>query len=146
MSSIQENSCALVHLSILLPDGSAADSTRVNGEPTLFVLGDESLSPKIEQSLIGKRKSDKIKLELSSDDAFGPANPDLVQFFDIKDFPNDIELEPGLIIGFTQPSGQEMPGVVTELAGTSVKVDFNHPLAGKDVIFDIEIVEVDPKK
>jgi FKBP-type peptidyl-prolyl cis-trans isomerase SlpA len=146
VNSITAQSCALVHLSILLPDGSAADSTRVNGEPTLFILGEDSLSPKIEDNLIGKVAGDKVKLELSSDDAFGPANPDLVQFFDIKDFPNDIELEPGVIIGFTQPSGQEMPGVVTELAGTSVKVDFNHPLAGKDVIFDIEIVEVDPKK
>ena len=61
-----------------------------------------------------------------------------------SEFPADMPLEPGLIVGFTTPSGEEVPGAIQEIKGDDVVVDFNHPLAGHEVIFDVEILEVKP--
>ena len=61
-----------------------------------------------------------------------------------SEFPTEIQLEAGLIIGFTTPSGEEVPGAIQEIKDEEVVVDFNHPLAGHEVIFDVEILEVKP--
>lgn len=142
MTQVVENSRVVAHFSVLLPDGSAADSTRVEGKPAMFEMGNQSLSDGLEQALLGKCVGDRFKVELDQHNAFGPSNPDLIHFFEVKDFPQDLELEEGLIVGFEQPNGQQLPGLVRNIAGESVKVDFNHPLAGQDVIFDIEILEI----
>jgi len=145
-AKVSVNSRVLVHFSVMLPDGSAADSTRVEGKPALFVLGNDSLSEGLEKALIGKCVGERFKVELGHLDAFGPSNPDLIRFFEVKDFPQDLALEEGLIISFDQPNGNQLPGVVKSIAAESVKVDFNHPLAGQDVIFDIEILEIKPQE
>ncbi len=136
----------LVHMSVLLDDGSIADSTVAMGKPALIQLGDDSLSFAFEQKILGLTEGDKTKFRLAAIDAFGESNPDLIQFMDIHKFPNEIELKEEVIVSFTQPNGAPMPGIIRAIEGSSVKVDFNHPIAGQSVTFQIEILSINPEK
>lgn len=139
---IEENSKALVHFNILLKDGSAADSTRVDGKPVWFIFGDGSLTDNLESKLLGAEKGDTCELEIHGSEFFGPASPDNVHFMDINQFPVDLKLEEGSIIAFEQMGGGAIPGMVREIKGHSVKVDFNHPLADQDIIVEVEVVDI----
>ncbi|MGK8934240.1 FKBP-type peptidyl-prolyl cis-trans isomerase [Pluralibacter gergoviae] len=144
LKSVQSNSAVLVHFSLKLDDGSTAESTRNNGKPALFRLGDTSLSEGLEQQLLGLQAGDKKAFALEPDAAFGTVSPDLVQYFSRREFMDAGEPEVGAIMLFTAMDGSEMPGVIREISGDSITVDFNHPLAGQTVHFDIEVLEVDP--
>ncbi len=80
-NSIQSNSAVLVHFTLKLDDGSTAESTRNNGKPALFRLGDASLSEGLEQHLLGLKAGDKKSFSLEPDAAFGISTPDLIQYF-----------------------------------------------------------------
>lgn len=141
-NEIRQHSEVIMHFDLKLEDGSAADSTRVNNKPAKLVLGDGSLTPGFEAALLGLCEGDKKAITISADDAFGMPNPDNVHHMDRSRFAADVELEEGMIMGFTQPDGSEVPGIIRQVAGDSVTVDFNHPLAGQTVIFDVEILSV----
>lgn len=144
MSEITPTSTVSMHLDIRLKDGSMADSTRSLGEPMRFTMGEEVFSDKLEASLVGLKAGDKTKVMLLPHQAFGephPANIFEVPRSRFKDMPAE-ELEPGNIIAFAQLDGREMPGIIRSVQDQEVTVDFNHPLAGEVVLFDIEIVEV----
>ncbi len=139
---ISNRSRVLAHITVKLKDGSIADSTKVSGKPSWLVMGDGSFSDAFEKYLIDREVDDNLVFELESADAFGESNPDLIQFMDINTFPQDIELKVGAIIAFDQPNGDELPGIIRKMEAGSVTVDFNHPLAGEIVIFEIEIKQV----
>ncbi|MBV1911267.1 MAG: FKBP-type peptidyl-prolyl cis-trans isomerase [Kangiellaceae bacterium] len=140
--SISKNSRVLADVTVKLNNGSIADSTKVSGKPSWLILGDGSFSPAFESYLLNKEEGDNLVFELDAPDAFGISNPDLIQFMEIHQFPEDLELKEGAIISFDQPTGGQIPGVIREVSGGSVRVDFNHPLAGENVIFEIEIKQI----
>jgi len=145
--SIQAGNEVSLHFDVRLKDGSVADSTREIGQPFTFTLGRGVFSEKFEGELIGLKVGDKKKVMLLPQDAFGephPANVFQVPLSKFKGSPVEHELEPGLIIQFAQMNGQDMPGMVREVNGSEVTVDFNHPLAGHVVLFDVEIMNVLP--
>ncbi|QKJ85781.1 Peptidyl-prolyl cis-trans isomerase [Paramixta manurensis] len=142
--SVQRDSAVLVHFTLKLEDGSTAESTRANGKPALFRLGDGSLSDGLEQHLIGLKVADKLAFDLPPEDAFGIASPDMIQYFSRREFIQAGEPEIGAIMLFTAMDGSEMPGVIRGISGDSITVDFNHPLAGQTVHFEIEVLEIDP--
>jgi FKBP-type peptidyl-prolyl cis-trans isomerase SlpA len=142
--SVQRDSAVLVHFTLKLEDGSTAESTRANAKPALFRLGDGSLSAALEQALLGLKAGDKHNFTLAPEEAFGSVSPDLIQYFSRRDFIDAGEPEVGAIMLFTGIGGSEMPGVIREISGDSITVDFNHPLAGRRVQFDIEVLEIDP--
>ncbi len=135
----------LVHLQLTLADGSVAESTRQSGKPVLLRLGDGSLSPELERQLQPLAVGDKHHFTLMAQDAYGHAVPDLIQYFSLRDFTTTGVPTPGAILLFTAMDGSEMPGVVKEIAGDSVTVDFNHPLAGQAITFDLEVLALDPE-
>lgn len=139
---ITDNSEVILHFDLKLEDGSAADSTRVNNKPAKMVMGDGSLTPNFEACLRGLTQGEKASFTLNADDAFGMPNPDNIYHVDRTKFAADMEVAEGMIIAFAQPDGSELPGVIRSIAGHSVTVDFNHPLAGQTVIFDVEIIDV----
>ncbi|MFV0450258.1 MAG: FKBP-type peptidyl-prolyl cis-trans isomerase [Vibrio sp.] len=143
MTTITHNSAVTLHFTIKLKDGSVADSTHNLGKPAKFVMGDGSLSENFEQCLIGMVAGQNQAIELTADDAFGQPNPDNIHHMDRARFIGESEVEVGTIMAFSGPDGMEIPGIITEIAGDSVTVDFNHPLAGQDVIFDVEILSVE---
>ena len=138
---IQENSNVIVHITMKLADGSAADSTKVNNKPAKIIMGDQSISPAFEANLLGLKVGDSKEFTLQSADAFGDKNPDNIHYVDITKFDSEMPAKVGNIITFTQPGG-ELLGVITDVSGSSVTVDFNHPLAGQAVTFVIDVIEI----
>lgn len=133
-----------LHFSLVLPSGEEVDSTR-NGEPATFVYGDGSLLPGFEAALLGKRAGFADQILLTSDLAFGDKNPANIQVMRrdrFADMTGPQELEEGLMVSFQAPDG-ELPGVVVALYDESVKIDFNHPLSGSDITFDVSILNVE---
>ncbi len=139
---ISHNSEVVFHFSILLSDGSAADSTKVHNKPARLVMGDGSLTENFEKCLLGLAEGESKSFELEPEDAFGKPNPDNIYHLERSKFGPDAPAKVGAIIAFTQPDGTELPGVIREVAGDSVTVDFNHPLAGQKLTFEVDILEV----
>lgn len=132
-----------LHLSLTLADGTVAEST-FDQEPLALVIGDGTLIEGLELALYGMRAGERQRLTLHPDQAFGKRDPGKVHWLPRAEFPPDMTLEPGVIIGFESAAGEEIPGAVLAVEGDRVQVDFNHPLAGHPVIFECEILDVQP--
>lgn len=143
MSVITENSEVLMHFAIKLEDGSVADSTQAMGKPAKFRMGDGSLTDNFEKCLLGLAAGEQSSFVLEPEDAFGHSNPDNIHHVDLTKFGADAPAEVGTIIAFAGPDGNDIPGIITEVVGDSVTVDFNHPLAGQRVTFDVEVVTIE---
>ena len=143
MTAITQDSTVTLHFTIKMKDGSVADSTHNMGKPAKLVIGDGSLSDNFEQCLLGLSAGESKAIELAAVDAFGLPNPDNIHHMDRAKFVGDADVEVGTIMAFSGPDGMEIPGIITEIAGDSVTVDFNHPLAGRDVTFAVEILLVE---
>jgi FKBP-type peptidyl-prolyl cis-trans isomerase SlpA len=140
---IGAGSTVTLHLSLALEDGQVAESS-FDGEPHTFTMGDGSLLPGLEMALYGLRPGDTQHLVLHPAQAFGPRDTARIHTLSRTAFTDDISLEPGLIIGFTDAGGVELPGTVLSVTDAAVEVDFNHPLAGHAITFDVEIIDVIP--
>lgn len=141
--TIHAGSEVILHIIIKLADGSVADSSRASNRPARLHMGDGSLSPGFEQRLLGLAAGARTAFTLEPDQAFGRRNPQAIVHMDRCRFPADVSPKEGAIIAFSQPNGVEIPGIVRAVAGESVTVDFNHPLAGQTLRFEVEIVAVD---
>lgn len=131
-----------IYFTLSLQDGTVADATE-EGEPLSFVMGDGTLIEGLELMLYGMKTGDKQCLSIEPRDAFGFPDEESVHQMPRSEFSADMPLEPGTIIAFETPVGQEVPGTIKEVTDEFVMVDFNHPLAGFDVSFDVEIVSVE---
>ncbi|WP_198782600.1 FKBP-type peptidyl-prolyl cis-trans isomerase [Shewanella putrefaciens] len=132
----------LCHMNIVLEDGSTADSTKASGKPARLNVGDGTLSPAFEAQLAKLNEGDKHSFTLNAVDAFGESNPDAIHYMDRSRFPADMTLEAGVIVSFAGPGGSEIPGIVRDVAGDSITVDLNHPLAGHKITFELDVVKV----
>lgn len=141
---IGQQSVVIMHFSISLEDGTLAENTRHYAKPAKLTIGDGNLSAEFESLLLGLHAGDKKHFTLAPEAAFGMPDPKNIHTLPRRQFGSDIELETGLIMGFAQPNGVEIPGIIRDFNQDQVTVDFNHPLAGHKVIFDVEILEVDP--
>src|SRR5690606_8536869 len=110
--------------------------------PATFTIGDGSLLQGFERRLYGLTAGRRERFSIPSQDAFGQPNPANVQHFKRSQFAADMELHEGLVISFADASKAELPGVVKSFDADSVVVDFNHPLAGRTIDFDVEIIDV----
>lgn len=131
-----------LHYRISLEDGTVADSTWDDNEPLEFTLGDGTMIEGLELAIIGLKAGDQQTLRIGPEQAYGFHDPNNVHVMPRSDFADDMNLEQGLIIGFTTPSGMELPGTILSVEDDEVKVDFNHPLAGHEITFAVEILDV----
>lgn len=131
-----------LHFALRLRDGSVVDSN-FEGKPAQFVLGDGNLLPGFEQPLIGMVAGQRETFVIAPEHGFGQANPNNVQTFARSTFAPDMDLAEGLVVSFADAQKAELPGVVTAFDQEQVTVDFNHPLAGKEILFDVQIVSVE---
>ena len=130
-----------MHFSLALEDGTQAVST-FDEEPLDFQMGDGTLQPGLELGLFGLRPGDTQTLTLTPDQAYGWHDDKLIQTMPLADFAGKIDPEPGQLVAFSTPEGDEAPGIVLAVEGDQVKVDFNHPLAGHNVVYRVEILTV----
>jgi len=131
-----------MHFSLKLADGMPVESS-YDDEPITFVVGDGTLDKGLELALIGLRPDDRQVLTLMPGQAFGQRDAAAVQMLPRTGFPADMALAPGQLIGFTGQDGEELAGAVLEVGQDQVKVDFNHPLAGREIVFDVHILAVE---
>ena len=130
-----------LHFSVVLLDGTVLDTTREKS-PATFVAGDGNLLPGFEHSIFGLKAGDKRSVVLNAEQAFGPYNDDNLQRMHRSRFKQEIKLEPGVVVAFADKNNAETPGVIKDVDGDDVVIDFNHPLAGRDLTFDVEIINV----
>jgi FKBP-type peptidyl-prolyl cis-trans isomerase SlpA len=127
-----------IRFSLKLADGHVVDATGDNAAS--FEVGDGSLLPGFEQAMFGMLEGEASSFDI--EDGFGEHNEENVQRVPRTQFASDMKLEEGLIVSFADQQKTELPGVVTNVGELVVEVDFNHPLAGKRLIFDVEIIDV----
>ena len=131
-----------LHFALKLENGDVVDST-FDKQPATFKVGDGNLLPGFEVALYGFKAGDKRSLQIEPENAFGQPNPQNVQVMPRSQFA-DMELSEGLLVIFNDAANAELPGVVKAFDEQQVTIDFNHPLAGKTLSFDVEIIEVRP--
>ncbi len=143
---IAQGSQVALHFSVSLENGIEIDNTRSYPEPVSLVIGDGNLLEGFENALIGLRAGDRRTVHLPPEDAFGPWNPENVQSFDTVQFvkAGDTTPEIGTMMEFQDKGGGTLAGVVKAVNDDKVEVDFNHPLAGRNVVFEVEIAKVTP--
>ena len=131
-----------LHFAIELGDGTVVDSNFARA-PASFLLGDGTLPPGFERCLLGLRAGDAQRFRLSPQQGFGSGSPANVMTLARQRFPAAMTLEPGLVVDFATAAGS-LPGVVKTVAGDRITVDFNHPLAGRELVFEVAIHAVEP--
>jgi len=131
-----------LHFAIKLENGDVVDST-FDKQPATFTVGDGNLLPGFEMALFGLKGGDKRSLPITPEQGFGQPNPQNVQVLPRGQF-GEMELSEGLLVIFNDAANAELPGVVKDFNDAHVTIDFNHPLAGKSLTFDVEIIEVKP--
>lgn len=141
MSTPQPGQTVKVHYTGTLDDGTQFDSS-AGREPLEFTLGQGQVIPGFEQALADMAVGETKTVHIPADQAYGAHQPELVQEVDRAQIPADIELAIGVQLQAQGPDGQVFRLVVSELAETSVTLDGNHPLAGKDLTFELELVEI----
>lgn len=141
LAIIENGSNITMHFALKLSEEQIVDSTFDN-EAASFVLGDGNLLPGFEEFLLGLKAGDHQTFSVPPEKGFGQPNPQNMQDMKRSDFAVDMPVAPGLMVSFADAQGAELPGVISEVNGDWVTVDFNHPLAGKTLIFEVQILEV----
>ena len=140
---VSEGTRVYLNFSVSLEDGSEVDSN-FGGEPVDFAIGDGSLLPGFERLLFGMSAGERQMFRVPPEDAFGQPNDNNVQYLPRDRFDDDVELEIGLVFSFADAGGGELPGMILSIDDEEVAVDFNHPLAGRTILFDVLIHRVEP--
>ena len=140
---IDKGTKVTLHFALKFTDGQIVDST-FEKEPATLEIGDDNLPENFETYLLGLKAGDRETFEVPPEKAFGQHNPSNVQSFKRHEFSADMVLEPGVVVSFADARQQELPGVISRVEGDEVDVDFNHPLSGRTLIFEVEIIDVEP--
>jgi FKBP-type peptidyl-prolyl cis-trans isomerase SlpA len=138
---IQKGSQVVLNFALSLMDDQVIDST-FDKKPATLIVGDGNLPEGFEGLLVGLEVGAKNTFVVAPEDAFAQPNPNNIQTMKRSDFAADMELEIGMVVSFADANQAELPGVIKTVEDNLVQVDFNHPLAGKELKFQVEIIEV----
>lgn len=138
--NISDNCVASFHYTLTDSSGKVLDSSEGH-EPLSYLHGAGNIIPGLEQALVGKTTGDKLSVNVVAANAYGERNPDLVQQLDSSMFSGIDKIEPGMEFHAETEQGLQVV-TVTNIDGSTVTIDGNHPLAGVDLNFDVEITEV----
>jgi FKBP-type peptidyl-prolyl cis-trans isomerase SlpA len=139
---VSEGTRVFLNFSLSLEDGSEID-TNFAGDPVDFAIGDGSLLPGFERLLFGMSAGERHIFSVLPENAFGMPNDSNVQEVARDQFDDEAELEMGLMFYFADAGGGEVPGLVIAIEEDWVSVDFNHPLAGRTILFDVLVHRVE---
>ncbi len=143
--TVSEGTRVYLNFSVSFEDGSEVD-TNFGGDSVQLGIGDGSLLPGFERLLFGMAPGERQMFVVPPENAFGQPNNNNVQYVPRKQFDDDADLEIGLIFSFADASGGELPGMIIAFDDDEVTVDFNHPLSGRNILFDVIIHRVVPEE
>jgi peptidylprolyl isomerase len=126
---------------ISLEDGSRVEQERTR-KPLSFKIGSGNVLKKLEESIIGMHVTEKRRILIPVDEGYGKYKKELVLRLDRKVFPEDIKLVPGRTVQYQNRDGERINFVVNEVIDQTVTVDGNHPLAGLDLVYEVEVLEI----
>ena len=141
MTQANHGNTVRIHYSGKLTDGTLFDSSD-GGDPLEFKIGENTIIPKLEVSVVGMNIGDKATVDIDSADAYGPRMDDAVQTVERSMIPQEVDLAVGGQLQATAPDGKQLILTVLEVNDETVTLDGNHPLAGQDLVFDLELVEI----
>lgn len=141
MSKVKDGDTVKVHYTGSLSDGTVFDSSE-NKEPLEFTLGSGQLIPGFEKAVNGLTAGESVEVTIPTDEAYGEAREDLVLSVAKSDLPEDIEPQVGMQLQVNQPQGEPVPVRITAVEEEEIQLDANHPLAGEDLTFKIDLVEI----
>ena len=143
MAKAKEGDMVKVHYTGKLKDGSVFDSSR-DGDPMEVTLGADQVIPGFENEVIGMSPGDSKTFDIAAEEAYGPRRDELVLKVDKERVPEDLDLATGQQLVFRQDEGEEQTirVLVTDISEESITLDANHPLAGEDLTFEVELVAI----
>jgi len=141
MTEARNGDTVRVHYTGTLKDGKVFD-TSTNREPLEFTLGEGRIIPGFEQAVIGMSPGETKTAEVPSGEAYGPRHDELTVVMDRTELPSDLEPRIGMQLQGNRHDGTSIVVTVTGISESDVTLDANHPLAGEDLTFDIQLVEI----
>ncbi len=141
MTQVKSGDTVKVHYHGKLTDGTTFDTSE-GRDPLEFKVGQGQVIKGFDTALVDMQIGDKKTVEIPVDEAYGQRNESMIMEYPKADFPDDMTPEVGLQLHMSDNSGNTFPVVITEVKDEAVVLDANHPLAGKDLIFDIELVSI----
>ncbi|PXF52001.1 MAG: peptidylprolyl isomerase [Candidatus Methanophagaceae archaeon] len=130
-----------VHYTGKLDDGTVFDAS-VNGDPLQFTIGSGQIIPGFEQAVVGMNPGESKTVKIPAEDAYGQRREDLVLEIEKSQLPEGLKPEVGLQLQSRQPDGRIIVLTIADISESHVTLDANHPLAGKDLTFDIQLIEI----
>ena len=137
---VKEGRSVSVHYTGTLDDGTMFDTSRSNS-PITFEVGAGKVIKGFDEAVKGMAVGDKKQVRILSEEAYGERSPEAVLVVARDSFPEDMQLEVGMKVQGSGPNG-DFPAIVSAIASNGITVDLNHPLAGENLNFEIEVVEV----
>jgi peptidylprolyl isomerase len=141
MTQAKSGDVVRIHYTGKLDDGTPFDSSE-GRDPLQFKIGEGSIIPILEEAVVGMAVGDTGTVNVAADDAYGPRRDEAIQTVERSMIPENVDLTIGGRLQATAPNGQQLVLTVIEVSESSVTLDANHPLAGEDLTFDIELVEI----
>ena len=138
---IEDNRVVSMHYKLTDNSGNVLDSSE-GSEPLNYLHGAGNLIPGLEKALTGREQGDSLQVVVEPADAYGDVRPEMIQAVDRSAFQGVEQVEPGMTFQAQGPDGATQRIVVTNVEGDSVTVDANHPLAGVQLHFDVQVVGV----
>jgi FKBP-type peptidyl-prolyl cis-trans isomerase 2 len=145
MQTVKSGDTVKVHYHGKLTDGTTFDSSE-GREPLEFEVGSGMVIKGFDDGVTGMQAGEKKTINIPVDEAYGPVNEDMLVEFPRSNFPPEMNPEIGMQLNMTSGDGQVIPVVITEVQDDIISLDANHPLAGHDLVFDLELVEIVPAK
>jgi len=141
MSTVENGSTVAVHYTGAYTGGEVFDSSYSRARPLEFTVGTGAVIPGFDNAVIGMTTGDKKTVSIPVDEAYGPVNPEAIQAVSKTEFPDDFVAEVGgSVTG--QANGQNFMASIVSVEDETITLDFNHPLAGKELTFNIELVSI----
>jgi FKBP-type peptidyl-prolyl cis-trans isomerase 2 len=141
MQQVKSGDTVKVHYHGKLTDGTTFDSSE-GREPLEFEVGSGNVIAGFDSGVTGMQVGEKKTVNIPVDEAYGQKQDDLLMEFPLDRFPADMQPEVGMQLNMSNGSGQNFPVIIREVREDSVVLDANHPLAGEDLTFDLELVEI----
>jgi len=145
MQQVKNGDKVKVHYHGKLTDGTTFDSSE-GREPLEFQVGKGDVIPGFDEGVTGMAVGDKKTVTIPAEEAYGPVQEEMIMEFPIDRFPPEMKPEVGMQLNLSDQNGEQFPVIVADVKEEVVILDANHPLAGKDLVFDLELVEISGPK